>query len=296
MNASEAWLALPAGAAFFYVVSALFIKRAISAGTSQSAVNFGVNVLAALVFQPMWLLATAVDWSFWWMPLVAACTFSIGQIFTFLALQHGQVSLATPLLGVKVILTAVAAAVLFGESLSLRWWLAAAAGTLGVIFVTGASIRGLLPRLLRPDALAAIISAAAFAVTDVLVQQWAPEFGVAAFVAVMFGGVGLLSTIVFTVKDGMRVFYIPGPARVPLVLGGGILGAQALAMAVALAMYGNATAVNIVYASRSIWSVVLAWVLASSLRDAESLHESGALPGRLIGSLLLIAAMGVVLL
>ncbi len=296
IESSPAWLILPALSAFFYVVSAICIKRAIVAGAGQSAVNFAVNLLAALMFQPLWLLAGEANWELLWMPAIAAVTFSLGQIFTFVALRHGDVSLATPLLGVKVILTAIVAAFLFGESLSIKWWIAASAGTLGVIFVTGASLGKLLPRLLRPDAFAALTSAACFAVTDVLVQRWAPQFGVTAFIAIMFGGVGLLSTIVFTVKDGMGVFAIPTKAQIPLIVGGCILGVQALGMAVALAMYGNATAVNIVYASRSLWSIVLAWLLARVWIGYDAADEQGTLRGRLLGSLLLIAAMAFVLL
>lgn len=293
---SPAWLILPALSAFFYVVSAICIKRAIVAGAGQSAVNFAVNLLAALMFQPLWFMAGEANWELLWMPAIAAVTFSLGQIFTFVALRHGDVSLATPLLGVKVIFTVIFAALLFGEALSIKWWIAASAGTLGVIFVTGAKLRNLLPCLLRPDALAALTAAACFAVTDVFVQRWAPQFGVNAFIALMFGGVGFLSTIVFTVKDGIGVFAIPKRACIPLTVGGCILGVQALGMALAIAMYGNAAAVNIVYASRSIWSIVLAWALARLWTGYDASNEQGTLRGRLLGSLLLIAAMLFVLL
>jgi len=289
------WLILAGWAAFFYVVSAICIKRAIMCGATQSVVNFNVNLLAAVVFQPLWFLAGAVDWSLAWMPIVAAFSFSLGQIFTFAALRHGDVSLATPLLGVKVIFTVVVASVLFGEDLSLKWWLAALAGTVGVIFVTGAGLRTLIPRLLQPDAMAALLAAAVFAFTDVLVQRWAPNFGIPAFMAIMFGGVGVISSIVFLVKDGRAVFRIPAGGRLPLFAGGVVLGAQALGMGVAIAMYGNATAANIVYASRSLWSIALAWAMARFLRDYDRGNERGTLGGRLAGSMLLIAAMVVVL-
>lgn len=295
MTGDPRWLILPALAAFFYVISVICIKRSILAGASQSAVNFNVNLLAAIVFQPLWLLAAPVDWTLVWMPLLAAVTFSLGQIFTFAALQHGDVSLATPLLGVKVILTAVIAALLFGESLSLKWWIAAMAGSLGVIFVTGASLTTLIPRLLRPDALTALLAAGIFALTDVLVQRWAPTFGVSAFMATMFGGVGVISSVVFFIKEGRQVIQLPLASRFPLIIGGAVLGTQALAMGVAIAMYGNATAANIVYASRSLWSIALAWAMAKFLREYESAGEHGTLKRRLVGSLLLIAAMVVVL-
>jgi len=290
------WLVLPAVSAFFYVVSAICIKQSIIAGAHQSAVNFTANLLAGIVFQPLWFLAGPVDWSLVWMPAVASITFSVGQIFTFAALRHGDVSLATPLLGVKVIFTVVVASLIFDESLSIKWWIGAAAGTLGVIFVTGATPRTLLPRLTRPDAFAALLAAGFFAFTDVLVQRWAREFGVPAFMALMFGGVALVSSIVFPIKDGRSVLHIPTASRLSLFLGGGLLGIQALGMGVAIAMSGNATAANIVYSSRSLWSVALAWGAAHFLHHGKKSSEHTTLGPRLVGSLLLIAAMVVVLL
>lgn len=296
MLGDSRWLILPAVSAFFYVVSAICIKQSIRAGANQSAVNFTVNLLAGVVFQPLWLLAGPVDWSMWWMPAIAAVSFSVGQVFTFAALRHGDVSLATPLLGMKVIFTVLVASWLFGESLSIKWWVAASAGTLGVIFVTGASLRTLIPRLTRPDALAALWAAAFFAFTDVLVQRWAREFGVPAFMALMFGGVAVLSSVVFPLKDGRKVLQIPVASRLFLILGGAVLGLQALGMGVAIAMYGNATAANIVYSSRSLWSVGIAWAMAYYFGNSNPGGERGTLGARLYGSLLLIAAMVVVLL
>ncbi|MFY8215050.1 MAG: EamA family transporter [Chthoniobacterales bacterium] len=296
MEGDPRWLILPAVSAFLYVVSAICIKQSIVAGAHQSAVNFFVNLLAGIVFQPLWFLAGPVDWSMAWMPAVASITFAIGQVFTFAALRHGDVSLATPLLGVKVIFTVMVASLIFGESLSIKWWIAASAGTLGVIFVTGATLRTLLPRLTRPDALAALLAAGFFAFTDVLVQRWARDFGVPAFMAVMFGGVAVISTVIFPLRDGRHVMNIPPASRVILLFGGGLLGVQALGIGVAIAMTGNAAAANIVYSSRSLWSVVLAWAMAYFLRSSGSGSERGTLGARLGGSLLLIAAMLIVLL
>jgi drug/metabolite transporter (DMT)-like permease len=289
------WLILPAVSAFLYVVSAICIKQSIVAGAHQGAVNFVVNLLAGVVFQPLWLLAGPVDWSIVWMPAVASIAFSAGQVFTFAALRHGDVSLATPLLGVKVIFTVMVASLIFGETLSIKWWIAASAGTLGVIFVTGASLRTLLPRLTRPDALAALLAAGCFAFTDVLVQRWARDFGVPAFMALMFGGVAVISTVVFPLKDGREVLKIPAASRVYLFIGGGVLGVQALGMGIAIAMTGNATAANIVYSSRSLWSVALAWAMAYFLRGSGPGSEQGMLGARLGGSILLIAAMLIIL-
>ncbi len=293
--ADREWLlALPAGSALLYVVAALLLKRSILGGAGQAQVNLVVNVAAAVLFSPLAFFASGVDWGLAWMPVTAGVTFFFGQIFTFQALRHGDVSVATPLLGMKVLFIAAVSAVIFGEALELRWWVGAAASSLGVILVTGATWRTLGPRLFRADAVMSVAAAVAFAFTDVFVQQWAPKFGVAAFIPLMFGVVAVLSVAVFVPSRGVAVFQIPSAARIPLALGSLVLSVQALGMALALSHYGNATAVNIVYSSRSVWSVVLAAVLGRYLMWTEG--GEGGMGRRLAGSILLFAAVVLVLL
>ncbi len=288
----EAILFLPAASAFVYVLAALAIKRAITAGCGQAHVNLVVNVLPALVFQALWLFAGPVDWSEVWKPLAASATFFAGQICTFLALRNGEVSVTTPLLGTKVVFTALFSALLFGQALELRWWLGAGACSLGVMLVTGATWRTLAPRLLKRDALFATGAAATFALTDVLVQHWTNPLGVPAFVALMFGSTGVLALAVF--GRGIRQ---PLPARGlgPLGLGMGLYALQIFGMAVALGSHESATAVNIVYGSRAVWSVVLAWALARFLQAEEARDSREAMLRRLAGSLLVFGAVLAVL-
>ena len=46
------------------------------------------------------------QWQWFWQPLAAACLFIAGQTLTFLALERGDVSIATPVLGSKTIYVA----------------------------------------------------------------------------------------------------------------------------------------------------------------------------------------------
>jgi drug/metabolite transporter (DMT)-like permease len=285
-------LVLPAAAALVYVLAALFIKQAITAGCRQAHVNIVVNVLPGLAFQLLWLCAGPVDWGDVWKPAVCSVTFFLGQIFTFLALRNGEVSVTTPVLGTKVVFTAVFAAVLLGQGLPWHWWLGAAACSLGVMLVTGASPRSLLPRLLRRDAFFALGAAAAFGLTDVLVQQWASRFGLPAFLAMLFGLTATLALGVF----GRRAWTpLPRRGMAPLGLGTFCYALQILAMAVALGLHESATAVNIVYGSRAVWSVVLAWMLARFLQAEESHDSRAVLSRRLAGALLIFAAVVAVL-
>jgi len=291
----QALLALPAVAAVGYVLAALFLKRALSAGCSQAQANVVANLVPALLFQGLWFGAGPVHWAEMWRPAVATVTFLVGQVFTFRALRAGEVSVATPLLGTKVVFTAVISATLFAQALPAQWWLGAAASTAGVILVTGATWRSLLPRLREADAMYSLGAAGAFALTDVLVQHWAREMGVAVFVPVMFGLIGVASLALFLPGAGWRVFAVPRPALMPLLVGSGLLGGQALAIATALTLHRSATVVNIVYSSRAVWSVVLAWLLARWFGGEESRDAPAVLRRRLMGSLLVFAAVIVVL-
>jgi len=288
----QAILLLPATSAFVYVLAALFIKQSITAGSGQRQVNLVVNLLPAMLFQSLWMLSGPVDWMQAWKPAVAAGTFFLGQVCTFLALQNGEVSVTTPVLGTKVIFTAAFSALLFAQALELRWWLGALACSLGVMLVTGATWRTLAPRLRQRDALFAIGAACTFGLTDVLVQHWTHPLGVPAFIAIMFGVTGVLASVVFLpgLKGG-----IPRAGLLPISLGAVLYSTQILIMAVALGLHRSATAVNIVYGSRAIWSVALAWMLARFLHAEEARDSREVMLRRLAGSVLVFGAVLAVL-
>jgi drug/metabolite transporter (DMT)-like permease len=288
----QALLLLPAMSALLYVLAALFIKKAITAGCGQRHVNLAVNLLPAVVFQSFWLISGPVDWTQAWKPVVAACTFLLGQIFTFLALRNGEVSVTTPVLGTKVVFTAMFSAIVFAQALELRWWLGALACSLGVMLVTGATWRTLAPRLMRLDALFAIGAAMTFGLTDVLVQHWEHGVGIPVFVALMFGVTGIMALAIFL--PGLRG-RIPRAGLKPLGLGAVLYSFQILGMAVALGLHESATAVNIVYGSRAVWSVVLAWMLARLLQAEEARDSREIMMRRLAGSLLIFGAVLAVL-
>jgi hypothetical protein len=88
----------------------------------------------------------------------------------------------------------------------------------------------------------------------------------------------------------------PRIARNALVFGALILGAQNLVMAVAIRFSGDATAVNIVYSSRCVLSVVLAWATARWLGSREATLPRHILVLRLAGALLLASAIVMVML
>ena len=95
------------GCAVVYTIGALSAKRALSAGATVWQVNFAANMAMSILFLPFWFGADVTRMlTDSYKPILAAGAFFTGQLFTFAALRQGDVSVATPLLGAKVIFVA----------------------------------------------------------------------------------------------------------------------------------------------------------------------------------------------
>jgi drug/metabolite transporter (DMT)-like permease len=117
---------LPLAAALGYTFAALMLKRATERGVGPWRVTFLTNWIAALVFAPWWFTGGAeVSWENTAHAVACGGAFFTGQIFTFLALTRGDVSVATPVLGTKVLFVALFGVLLAGEKLTPTLWLAA---------------------------------------------------------------------------------------------------------------------------------------------------------------------------
>jgi drug/metabolite transporter (DMT)-like permease len=282
------------GSAVVYTMGALAAKRALADGATVWQVNFAANVAMSILYVPFWLGADFTKvLTEGHKPILAAAAFFTGQLFTFAALRKGDVSVATPLLGAKVIFVALITSVLFRDSISVKWWVAAAICTCGIFLVTGSQprTRG-WRRHSATTALYSLIAAVAYALTDTLIQHWSVEVGVIGFVAVMFSFVGIFTCALYLPAVGLRQLVdSPAISRRPLLSSALLLGGQNLVMALAIRFSGDATAVNIVYSSRCVLSVVLAWATAKWLGSREATLPRTLLLLRLAGALLLAAAI-----
>lgn len=301
-------LVLPLAAGFGYACGAVAIKRALGAGVSGDWVNLFCNAFMAVLFQGLWLLpGHPLTLGMILPPVVCGVLFFLGQIFTFKAIDTGDVSVATPLLGSKVLLVALFSFFLIGKSLPDAIWVASLMASLGIALISY-SPAGNHARLLEAVAWS-LGAASVFALTDVLVQRWVPSVGYSRFAPIMFGSVGLFSLVyvlrLMSSRDSFRgggtlSFLGAGSSfstSLPWLLGGAMLLAiQALAMYSAIGIFGSATMTNILYGSRCLWSVLLVWFLGSIDSDISAVrHPRGVILRRLIGSVLLLGAMALVL-
>lgn len=298
--------------AIMYTAGALCFKAALTRGVSVWQVSLWCNASMAVLYLPSWAGAE-VDMlrAHWLLPLVVATLFFAGQLLTFLALNFGDVSVATPMLGAKVVLVPVVAAGFFLESIARRWWLAALLSACAVAVVSRsvpvrqADAPGLpdstaarrKSRLLQTVA-SSLGAAAIFATTDVLFQFWSRAVGVAGFIAAMYTLLGVLSLAVYLPAFGRTLLVPPKGvfARNALLAGCLLQAGQNLIMSLVLRFHGHATSVNVVYSSRCVWSVALAWATARWVGGMEDRLPARLLWMRLGGAGLLLAAICLVVL
>jgi len=280
---------LPLCAALGYAFAALMLKRATERGAGPWRVTFITNWVAAAVFAPWWLAPhLPFSWSNLFHAIVCGIAFFVGQIFTFLALSRGDVSVATPVLGTKVIFVAIFGMAWAGERLGPAMWLAAFLTAVATMLLGGRSAAH--AHHFGRSLFYGFSAAASFALTDVLQQRWVHHWGFGPFAATMFSTIAVMSL-------GLIPFF-----RAPLrdlaraswrwALAGGLtLSLQATGMAYSIATFHEVTTTNILYNTRGIWSVVLVWVIGHWFDNAEREQGARIMLRRLFAAMLLLAAV-----
>ena len=280
-----------------YVVGALLIKRASDLGADvwrTARITNYMSAAAATLLLP--LGGTIPASNVWWHAPFAALLFFVGQIFTLLALNAGDVSIATPVLGLKILLVAVLAAVLIGDPIGVRLWTAAALSTVAIALLNVSP--GHSHRRVGTTILLAALGATSYACFDVLVQKWSPPWGTGRFLPIV-----MASAAVYSIA--LRRFETPGdvprpgpsgPAYTPwLAAGAACFAVQGLMFVSTVSIYRQVTSANVLYSSRGLWSVVAVWAVGHWFANREQHLGARVLIWRFIGAILLMAAIAIVL-
>lgn len=291
---SSPHLLFPLASSIAYVFAMLLFKRSGDWGVGVWRTAFVSNLVIGLAFAPFWLLGGApIEPSLLWQPLLVAILFVGGQVFGFLALHYGDVSVATPVLGLKILLVALASALMLPDPVPLRWWIAAALVALAVLLLSRGESR---PRhSVGRTILSSALAAASFALFDVLVQIWSPVWGVGRFLPITCGLLALLS-FAFIPFFSAPLRSIPRPARSWLAGGSLLLALQSVLFVYAVGAFGDATVMNVVYSSRGLWSVLAVWLVGHWFASEEQTLSPRVLRSRLAGAALMLSAIALVIL
>ncbi|MCB1275530.1 DMT family transporter [Prosthecobacter sp.] len=290
MSPAFATTLFPLIAALLYAFGALVLKRSSDLGVGLYRTTFVANLIVAGLFSFLWLLGgPPVEKELIWQPgLIAMCLF-VGQISQFLALEKGDVSVAVPVFGLKVILVAFFTPLLIGEAVSVKLWIAAFLSVIGITFLNRKDADQ-PPRHLLVTFIAGGTGAVAFAVFDVLVQKWGPTWGVGRLLPCIFWINALLSFgLIFRFSAPLSA--IRAQAWPWLAGGSALFGIQSITFVSTLAVFGKATSANIVYASRGLLSVVLVWAIGHWFKNAEQHLGPKVMRWRLAGALLMMSAI-----
>jgi drug/metabolite transporter (DMT)-like permease len=290
----------PLLSAAVYVVGVLLLKRATELGVNVWRMTCVCNLVAAACFAPLALLGagTAMTAGPWWQPALVAGLFVTGQMLSLLALRIGDVSVATPVLGLKIVLVAMFTTLLLAEQLPAPLWAAAALSSVAIALLN--RTRSAAHPHVGTTIVASALAASAFAMFDVLVQKWSPAWGSARFLPVMMGCSAAYSLALWPLgtesesgvpnagKNGMKSGW--------LWVGALCLGVQSVGFVWAISFHGHATAANVLYSSRGLWSVVAVWLVGHWFRNQERHLGAKILAWRLCGAALMLAAILLVLI
>jgi len=247
--------------------------------------------MAAITFSGFWFLSGELPaWHDFWQPLVIAILYIAGQCGILAAVSLGDVSVATPIASSKVIIVSLLL-VLFGiEIPTLATWLAAILATVGVVMINFVVPSTGRKRVFLTVGLA-LAGASCFAVFDICVQTWSPQWGTGRIVPVTYWMVGLLSLGLLPWVDSPRKAAAQGMAWKSLWVGSALVAIQAMFLVYAIAQHGDAARLNVVYSLRGLWGVLFAWMLASWFGGAEKNTPTTIMLARLGGAILLVAAV-----
>ena len=243
-------IASTATAAALYAGGSLQIKRALTQGAASKQTIAVTNIAMALWSLPLLFLCRCdFEPIAGLIAVLAGITLFIGRVLSVKSLEVGDLSIVGPLLGIKTLLVAIFSFATGQAELTGWLWVAAITATLGVILIQrGPREQGKNRRLAAYYAAGASIL---FAACDILVVEARATLGVGWLSPTLFVTLALLIPLL-----GKQV-KAPDCAKKPMYLGALIMGFQTTLMIFLISLTGQAVLINIIYASRAIWTVVV---------------------------------------
>lgn len=288
-------LALPLIASFLYSLGSWGMKLGLRRGAHPRLVNAISNLAMAGWSAPLVLFLPGAPHAEGFLgAFLAGSALFVGRACAIRALAKGDLSLATPVLGMKTIFVALLSVVLLGEPIHPGLMAGAVLSSLAVVLLS------LSPGILHGKKEAAALDRAAagwallaaffFGLTDITVQNFAKMLGVGWFQPLMFATLVLLTPLLFAPEffgKRRQAQLLPPSARAGALGGSVVIGFQTSLLVFVIGLFGHATATNVVYATRGLWAILL----EGALGGGSAYHDQRVLAVRLTGAALLLASV-----
>ncbi len=278
----------PLAAAVFYSLSVVLVKSVSGrGGISAVSILAATNLMMAAVFLPVSLACGIPDFAQLWRPLLVGVFFALGNCTTFLCAHCGEVSLMTPVMGVKIPMVFAVAGAVAGVSPSPSV-LVAGFVCCAAVFMMGFDKSALVSGKILPTILLALCSCFFYAVCDVLAQHLAGGFKPVVFLGYA-SAVLALSSAPFVPKM-IGEFSAGGRNVAAAMAAAALMAVESALMFYALSGGFDAALCNIIYNTRGVVSVVLVYALSGMFPQLEHLSKASAWR-RLAGSAMILAAV-----
>jgi drug/metabolite transporter (DMT)-like permease len=280
---------IPLLCAMLYPVGTLLMKRALEKGVdlwSVMAVNYWTMAAVFLVVIPF--ESRAIPWELWYQPAIVGLFSFGGQGLALKAISTGDLTIATPALGSKVLMVALLTELLLQQTVPLSWWVAATLSFAALFFLQSGAHT--VRRRTFATIAYSLLAAASFSFCDVLIQKWAQAWGVLHFLPALAlaSAVYALGLLPFMRRP---LLAFDGASWRWLLGGSAVMGVQSLLLTAAIGFYGRVTLINIVYSSRGLWNFLVIWFAGHWFRNREREAGPRVMAARLIGAALMFAAI-----
>lgn len=136
----------------------------------------------------------------------------------------------------------------------------------------------------------ALISAAGFGCTDVMMQKWGPAWNGRIFLFYSMTTCALLSFLLFPLFR-RALFRTPRTNWCWLIVGSTVNAFQAILLYLGIVTFGKAAQLNVLYNTRTLWAILLIWLLGHLLQNFEFRASREIIIRRIIGALMILGAV-----
>ena len=244
-------------------------------------------LLTSLFSRPVPLLA-----------LACGAFFFAGQIASYLSLVEGDLSLAIPVQGVKILLISLFALVFLDHTGGWTIWAAAVLVPAALYFMRAHPPGARETRRHHVTIVLALTAAACFAAMDTGVQAQGAAAGFFRFGFWLFTFQTLLTTGLYFMPGRAGRFRYSPRAWAFLLAGSLSMAVITFTIVWVIARTGRAAWVNILFNSRVLWGAALPLLFGRMLAAPEAMNGDSRrlLPGRLFGAALMLASIVLVIL